>query len=335
MEKRFDVFGMCNALFDIQAEVNDTTLEELKVAKGGMMLISHEEQRAIVPQVYEKLVHTEAGGSGANTMIGIALLGGKACYTSRIGKDDHGRRYRDGLAAQGIQPNLGEGDGDTGISLILVTPDTQRTMCTYLGMAQDLQANDISIEDIQSSRYIYVTGYLWDTENQKEAVLRAMDAARDAGDVKISLSLSDPFCVGRHKEDFLRLLGEYVDVVFANEQEAIGLTDETDMAAAARKLSALCRNGKGIAAVTKDRDGSLLFDGETLHAIPVYPVSAVDTTGAGDMYAAGVLYGLTQNLSLPVAGRIGSYAAAQVVAKLGPRLPSIDKEALEVITKDF
>lgn len=335
MKKRFDVFGMCNALFDIQAEVSDDTLTDLRLDKGGMMLISHEEQRAIVPNIYDKLVHTEAGGSGANTVIGVALLGGTACYTSRVGQDEHGRMYREGLAAQGIQPNLGAGEGDTGISLILVTPDTQRTMCTYLGMAQDLQPADVNIADIEASRYLYVTGYLWDTENQKEAVLRAMDAAKKAGDVKIAFSLSDPFCVGRHKDDFRRLLGEYVDVVFANEQEAIGLTDAADADAAARALSTLCRGGNGLAAVTKDRDGSLLFEGKEMHHIPVYPVTAVDTTGAGDMYAAGLLYGLTQDMSLPVAGRIASYSAAQVVAKLGPRLPSIDPEAIAVITREF
>lgn len=334
MSKRFDVFGMCNALFDIQAEVKDETLTGLKLAKGGMMLISHEEQRAIVPRIYESLVHTEPGGSGANTMIGIALLGGKACYTSRVGWDEHGRLYRDGLLKQGIHPNLGAGDGDTGICLVLVTPDAERTMCTYLGIAQDLQADDVNVEDLRASRYLYVTGYLWDTENQKEAVLRAMEEARNVG-VRIALSLSDPFCVGRHRDDFRRLLGEYVDVVFANEEEARGITGIDDMEAAAKELAGLCRGGNGLVALTLNKEGSLLFQNGDLHRIPVYPVEAIDTTGAGDMYAAGLLYGLTQDLSLAVSGRIASYCAAQVVAKLGPRLPSLDQEALEVIKNEF
>lgn len=330
MDKRFDVFGMCNALFDLQAEVTDETLGALSLAKGGMMLLSHEEQRAIVPTVYTEIVHTEAGGSGANTAIGVALLGGTACYTSRVGDDEHGRSYREGLAAKGVKPNLATGDGDTGVSLILITPDTERTMCTYLGEARELQAGNVDVDDLRASRYLYVTGYLWDTENQKAAVVRAMDAAREAG-VKITFSLSDPFCVGRHRDDFLRLMSEYVDVVFCNDEEAFGLTGTTDPQAALAEMVRLTRGGKGIAAITRNRDGSLLGQGSETWTVPVYPVQAVDTTGAGDMYAAGLLYGLSRDLPLPVAGRIASYCAAQVVARLGPRLESIDPDAIRAI----
>jgi len=330
-ETKFDVFGMCNALYDIQAEVGEAKLADLKLDKGAMMLLSDDEQKAIVPSVYTDIVNTEAGGSGANTMIGIALLGGTACYTSRVGRDEHGRMYREGLAAQSVKANLGEGDGATGVSLIMVTPDAQRTMCTYLGMAQDLRADDVNVDDLQASKYLYITGYLWDTENQKEAVLHAMKEAKGAG-VKVALSLSDPFCVARHKDDFLRLLDEYVDVVFANKDEAVSLTDAKDPREAAQKLAYLTG---GIAVVTLDEAGSLLAQSDELHEIPVYPVKAVDTTGAGDMYAAGILYGLTQNLPLPVTGRLASYCAAQVVAQLGPRLDGFDPKVLEVIKSGF
>jgi len=331
MEKRFDVFGMCNALFDIQAEVTDDVLHELSLGKGGMTLISEEEQRSIVPRVYTEIVNTEAGGSGANTMIGVALLGGTACYTSRVGNDEHGRLYRDGLARQGVKPNLGAGDGDTGISLILVTPDAQRTMCTFLGESRGLHPDDVNLDDLWASRYLYVTGYLWDTENQKEAVLRAMREAK-RGDVKVAFSLSDPFCVDRHRDDFHRLLEEHVDVVFSNEREATGMTGTADPVAAAADLAKL---SGGLAVVTRDRSGSILHDGREAHEVPIFPVQAVDTTGAGDWYAAGVLYGLTQGLPLPTAGRIGAYVAAQVVAKLGPRLDAVDAEAIAVITSDL
>jgi sugar/nucleoside kinase (ribokinase family) len=303
----------------------------LSLGKGGMMLISQDEQRAIVPRIYDRIVNTEAGGSGANTMIGVALLGGTACYTSRIGEDEHGHLYRQGLEKQGVKPNLGVGDGDTGISLILITPDAQRTMCTFLGQSRELTTANVNLDDLRRSKYLYVTGYLWDTENQKEAVLLAMQEAKKAG-VNVSFSLSDPFCVGRHKDDFMQLLSEHVDVVFSNAEEARGMTDEDDIYVAAKRLAAL---SGGIAVVTKDKSGSLLVEGDTVHEIPVYRVEAVDTTGAGDMYAAGVLYGLTQGLPLPVAGRIGSYAAAQVVAKLGPRLEAIDLEAIAVIKSEI
>lgn len=322
---------MCNALYDLQAETPDSVLSELSLAKGSMTLISEEEQREIVPLVYQAIVNTAAGGSGANTMIGVAQLGGTACFTSRVGTDQHGNMYREGLQKQGVKPNLGVGDGDTGISLILVSPDAQRTMCTFLGQARELQADDVNLDDLRDSKYLYVTGYLWDTETQKAAVLRAMQEARAAG-VKVAFSLSDPFCVGRHKEDFLAMLGGYVDVVFANREEAYGLTGWEEAEGAARKLAQICG---GIAVVTRDASGSVIASGDELHEIPAFPVTAVDTTGAGDMYAGGVLYGLTQNLPLPVAGRIGAYAAAQVVAQMGPRLESIDREAILVIANEF
>jgi sugar/nucleoside kinase (ribokinase family) len=331
--KRFDVFGMCNALFDIQAEVSDEVLTALSLAKGSMMLLSEEEQRAIVPEIYAHIVNTGAGGSGANTTIGVTQLGGTACFTSRVGPDEHGISYRNGLAVEGIQPNLGVGDGETGISLILITPDAQRTMCTFLGMARELRADDINLDDLAASRYLYVTGYLWDTETQKEAVIHAMKAAAE-NDVKVAFSLSDPFCVGRHKEDFQRIVRDYADVVFANAEEAMGLTDETTAEAALSALAGMAGRDS-VVAVTKDSNGSLIQQNETICEIPAYAVKAIDTTGAGDMYAAGLLYGLTQDLPLEVSGRIAAYSAAQIVAHLGPRVPSLDKEAVEVIRSGF
>jgi sugar/nucleoside kinase (ribokinase family) len=333
MNKRFDVFGMCNALFDLQAEVSEELLAEVGLAKGGMTLLSDAEQKAIVPQVYRHIVNSESGGSGANTMIGVRQLGGSACFTSRVGQDEHGRAYSEGLASQGVQPNLGAGgDGETGVCLILITPDAQRTMGTYLGLAQKLVPNDVIEDDIRASRYLYITGYLWDTDTQKEAVLHAMQTAKKAGDVKVSFSLSDPFCVHRHKSEFLELLTKYVDVVFANREEAIAITDTDNVDDAA---AALAEMTGGLAAVTSDKDGSLLVRGNEKVVIPVYKVNAVDTTGAGDMYAAGILYGLTQDLPLSVTGRIASYAAGQVVARIGPRLPSLDREAVEVIKRSL
>lgn len=318
-----DVFGMCNALFDLQAEVEDPVLAELGLEKGSMQLLDEERQRQIVPRVYTRIVNTEAGGSGANTMVGVALLGGSACFTSRVGNDEHGTLYRDGLLARGVKANLGVSEGNTGISLILVTPDTQRTMGTYLGQSLSLTAGDVNLADLRSSRYLYVTAYLWDTDNQKEAVLHAMREANRAG-VKVALSLSDPFCVHRHRGDLLRLIREHVDLLFGNYQEAQALTGTATPEAA---LQALAGHSE-IAVVTLDEKGALLQQGERLFTIPVYRVLPVDTTGAGDMFAAGLLYGLTQGLPLDVTGRIAAYAAAQVVARLGPRLPWISRDAI-------
>jgi hypothetical protein len=319
---QYDVYGMCNALFDIQAEVQEETLSELDLAKGSMALITDEQQRKIVSTVYTSIVNSAPGGSGANTMIGVAQLGGTASFTSRVGPDQHGERYRAGLLSKGVKPNLGVGAGDTGVSLILITPDAQRTMLTFLGMSRSLQRRDVVVDDLVNSKFLYVTGYLWDTDTQKDAVLFAMSEANRAG-VHVALSLSDPFCVHRHKQDFLKLLREHVDVVIGNAHEAMALTETESALDAVRRLGESCR----IAAVTMDERGSLLWADGAERPVAPFPVKAVDTTGAGDMYAAGLLYGLTHGLSIDGAGRLASYMAAQVVAHLGPRLEEVDREA--------
>jgi sugar/nucleoside kinase (ribokinase family) len=196
-------------------------------------------------------------------------------------------------------------------------------MCTYLGRSRELAVGDINLDDLRASRYLYVTGYLWDTEEQKEAVLRAMREANRAG-VRVAFSLSDTFCVDRHREDFRQLLRRHVDVVLGNLQEAQALTGADTPLDAVRALA----EHSDIAVVTMDSGGSLIQQGERVYEIPAYPVTPVDTTGAGDMFAAGILYGLTRELPLEVTGRIAAYAAAQVVGKLGPRLEAIDEAVL-------
>lgn len=320
----YDVFGMCNALYDIQAEVSDALLAELGVEKGGMFLIDAERQREMVTKVYEHIVNSESGGSGANTMIGLAQLGGKGCYTSRVADDEHGALYAAKLHERQVRASLGRGIGETGICLVLVTPDTERTLCTFLGIARELQPEDIALDLLKQSKYLYVTGYLWDTDNQKEAVLLAMRTAKEAG-VKVAFCLSDSFCVNRHKSDFLQIIRDYVDLVIGNEDEAMALTEKTTPQAAVRALEA------DLAAVTMGGKGSLVRQGETVLEIPPVRIQPVDTTGAGDMYSAGILYGLTHDLGLEKTGRLASYMAAQVVAKLGPRLETLDEAAVAAL----
>jgi sugar/nucleoside kinase (ribokinase family) len=257
-------------------------------------------------------------------MIGIAQLGGTACFTSCVGRDEHGALYRNNLAKKRVQPNMADGEGDTGICLVLITPDAQRTMLTYLGAARELKPQDITLDDLRASTYLYVTAYLWDTDTQKEAVLHAMSEANRAG-VKVALSLSDPFCVDRHKVDLLRIVQDHVDVLFGNYAEAQAMTDTDNPQDALRVLS----EHSEIAVVTLDEKGSMIRRGDDVYDIPPYPVRAVDTTGAGDMYAAGLLYGLTQGLPLDVTGRIASNAASQVVAQLGPRLDKIERATID------
>lgn len=315
----FDVFGMCNALMDVQAKVDEEILSELGLQKGGMFLIDEAKRRYLMEHLADRIVHSEAGGSGANTMIGVALLGGRVCYTSKVARDDLGALYRRSLSEKGVKPNLAVGEGSTGVSFILLTPDVQRTMCTYLGASQQLRPDEVNIDDLRRSRYLYITGYMWDTETQKQAVLHAMQEANRAG-VRVAFSLSDIFCVRRHKPDFQRLLEQHVDVLIGNAAEAQELSGADNPRHAARLLADYC----DVAVVTMDSRGALIRQGSTAYEIPAFRVEAIDTTGAGDMYAAGLLYGLCAGWSLDAAGRLAAYTAAQVVTKMGARLDSIE-----------
>lgn len=315
----YDVFGMCNALVDMQVQVEECVLAELGVQKGGMFLIDQTQRHQLLERLARYMVHSEAGGSGANTMIGIALLGGTACYTSKVAEDAQGDLYRRSLCDKGVKPNLAVGEGSTGVSFILMTPDAQRTMCTYLGASQQLRPEEVNVDDLRQSRYLYITGYMWDTESQKMAVLHAMHEANRAG-VRVAFSLSDLFCVRRHKADFQRLLEQHIDVLIGNAAEAQELSGTDDPYRAVQTLSEYC----DVAVVTMDSRGALIRHRKTTYEIPAFRVQAVDATGAGDMFAAGLLYGLCQGLPLEVSGRLAAYAAAQVVTRIGARLDSLD-----------
>jgi len=306
----FDVYGMCNPLYDIQAELTDEMLAQTGFEKGGMNLIDEDAQKALLARISGNIVNAESGGSGANTMIGVALLGGTACYTGKLADDEHGMLYAGKLREKGVQLFASPGVGRTGTCVVLITPDAERTLCTYLGVCRDLGPEDVDAAALIASQYLYVTGYLWDTESQ---------TARSNG-VKVALSLSDPFCVNRHKAAFLDIASDFVDLLIGNHEEMQELTGTVCPEDAIRATSELC----DMSAVTVGSSGSLLRDGDTIYAVSPFAVDAVDTTGAGDTYAAGLLYGLTRGIPLDQTGRIAGYLAAQVVGKLGPRLEHVN-----------
>jgi len=319
----FDAFGMCNAIFDVQAEIADEGLAKLDLVPGSMSLVDQDRQRVLRDAVGNRIVNAEAGGSGANTMIGLAQLGGRTCFSSKVGDDELGARYRSSLERWGVKANLGLHSADTGVSVVLITPDAQRTMNTYLGASQSMLPQDVVLDDLRSSRFLYVTGYLWDTDGQKEAVLHAMREANKAG-VKVAFSLADLFCVDRHRSDFSELLDAHVDIVLANEDEARALTGLTDTDAAVRELA---RRGGHLAVVTCGGQGSYLCDERGVTEVGSHPVDLVDTTGAGDMYAAGILFGLSRGLDWTQTGRLASWLASQVISQYGPRLETFDRDA--------
>lgn len=317
----FDVSCLCNPLYDIQAEVSDDLLGSLGFDKGGTHMVDHGRQRELVSRIYEHIVNAEPGGSGANTAIGVSLLGGKAAYTGRVGGDEHGRLYRDGLSLKKVKANLVEGEGDTGICIVLVTPDSQRTMVTYLGCSLGLTPDDLVEEDIQRSRFLYVTAYLWDTPGQRDAVRQAAEIARARG-VRVALSLSEARCVGRHADDLRGFLRDHVSVLITNLPEATALTGQAKPREAALALG---RDVETVA-LTLGAKGSLLARDGSITEVPAHTVRVVDRTGAGDMYAAALLYGMAKGHDLARTGRLASVAAGKVVANLGPRLADLDGE---------
>ena len=315
MEK-FDVYGVCNPLIDLLSHIPDSFLKKRGIEKNIMHLISLEEQQELLLALTAEMLTVEfaAGGSGANTMIGISQLGGRTAFSGKIGRDEHGRLYREKLEYLGVSARLAEGDGSTGSSLVLVSDDGCRTMNTYLGMCQELQAPDIEPEVIEAAKYLYLTGYLWDTESQKKAVRTALDEAKRVG-TRVALSLSDPFCVTRHKEDFKSLLQGYASMVFSNQEEAFTLL-ETDVTQEA--VDTMSKWTETVVLTLGENGAIISHLGQTYYIDP-YPIRVEDTTGAGDAFAAGFLFGMTHDFSPLESGRIAAALAGAVIEQTGPR----------------
>jgi len=258
-----------------------------------------------------------SGGSAANTVVGVAELGGRAGYCGKVGDDDLGRFYRDDLDGVGVRFEGASSTEPTGTALVLITPDAQRTMLTCLGASALLDANDAPQASLEGCAYVYVEGYLLPGESTRRAALAAIEAAKARG-VRVALTVSDPFVVAQSAALLWELIEGPVDLLFCNEIEAAALVGTDDMVECARALHRKATN----VALTLGAKGSVLMHEGTLHPVEGVNVEPVDTTGAGDMYAAGILYGLTHGLSWPEAGRLASHAAARVVSVLGARLPA-------------
>ncbi|MFN7898795.1 MAG: adenosine kinase, partial [Synechococcaceae cyanobacterium] len=258
-----------------------------------------------------------SGGSAANTLAGLAQLGAKAGFIGRVRDDQLGAIFAHDIRSVGarFETPAATAGPSTARCLILVTPDAQRTMCTFLGASVLLDPSDLDLSLVAKAKVLYLEGYLWDSEAAKRAFIAAAETARANGG-EVALSLSDAFCVDRHRESFQELVDGHVDILFANEMEITSLYKANSFDAAVEQVRGRCR----IAALTRSGEGSLLLSGETRIEIPPYRLgSLVDTTGAGDLYAAGFLYGHTQGLALETCGHLGSLCAGQVVTQLGPR----------------
>ncbi len=310
-----DVYGVGNALVDIQVSVNDKKLEELKYAKGMMTLVDDAAQQQVLSSISDHTVTKCAGGSAANTIMGIADFGGKAAYAGKVAEDAIGSFFFEDMRRIGVEIQVPPATGQSGTCVILISEDAERTMLTNLGVSSTLAPDDIDEELIKQAKYVYVEGYLFTGEPTKSAALNAIQLAKKHN-VKVAFTVSDPFLIQYHKDEFWKLIEGPVDLLFCNLEEARALTGKHDAVECAHEIHKHAEN----VALTLGGDGSLLMhNGQT---IPIEGVTckAIDTTGAGDMYAAGILYGITNGLSWKQSGHLASHAAARIVSQLGARL---------------
>jgi len=316
MGERFDVAGIGNAIVDVIFPATDQFLLEHGIAKSVMTLID-EFRAAVLLTAAEKATQV-SGGSAANTMAGLASFGGKGLFIGKVKDDPLGRTFTEDLNGIGVRFDtpMAEESLPTACCIIAVTPDGHRSMSTYLGACRELHPDDIDPGTIGNANILYVEGYLWDEEAPKAAIRKAIAAAKGAGR-KVAFTLSDPFCVGRYRSEFLHLMKQDIDILFANEDEAKALFEVGTFGEALRGaqewngLAALTRSEKGC--VIADADGEVLL----LEAEPVKKV--IDTTGAGDQFAAGFLYGLSRGRDLRTCARLGAVAAAEVIGHYGAR----------------
>jgi len=322
-DARYDVVGIGNALVDVISHAADDFLDRHGLVKGWMDLIDTD--RAM--HLYQALGSAVemSGGSAANTMCGVASFGGKAAYLGKVSDDDLGRVFGHDLLAVGVQFRPGDHRNEvpTGRCIIVVTPDAERTMNTYLGASSLLAISDVDDEAVAGGRVLYMEGYLYDRPEAKQAFRHAAGIAHSAGRM-VSLTLSDSFCVDRHRDDFMSLVIDEVDLLFGNEAELMALYQTDSFDTAVEALRQHCP----LAAITVGAKGSIIVTEHELIPVPPVPVRRViDTTGAGDLYASGFLFGLTTGRPLPECGQLGSIAAAEVISHVGPR-PLIELRSL-------
>jgi sugar/nucleoside kinase (ribokinase family) len=314
---QYDVYALGNALVDMEYEVEPDDLKHLSIDKGVMTLVDEAHKLRIMEHLRERHHHRGSGGSAANSVIALCQLGGSGYYACKVANDELGRFYlkdlRDGGVATRDTSFLDE--GDTVRCVVLVTPDSDRTMCTYLGISGNLSLHEIDQDALRASKWFYTEGYLVTSDTARVAAIEARKLAERSG-VKTALSLSDPNMVRFFKDGLKEMIGERLDMVFANEEEAMGMAEADNLDDAVAYLKNIAREF----AITRGPKGALVWDGAQAIDIDPVPVTPVDTVGAGDMFAGAFLYGLTQGWSHQRAGDLASAASAELVTSLGPRL---------------
>lgn len=321
MKKTIDITAVENALIDLLVHVDEETITRNHLDKGIMKLVDQDVQAQLLASVGAQ-AEVETGGSAANVLRGAAALGATASYSSAIGDDRNGRLFKERLAALGITDRTRVHPGQTtGSCVVLVTPDAERTMNTHLGACREYVPADLPADDIAATQLFFTTGYMWDTPNQIEAVETALVLARRAG-AKIALDVADPFAVNRSGDAFRQLMEDgLIDILFANAEEAKMLVDAEGETAALKIAEQV-----PLVAVKAGSEGSFVATGGSIFRAEIFPVTAVDSTGAGDMYAGGFLFGVARGLDPLTCARLGSFLAADNIARIGVRLSADIRE---------
>jgi len=320
-----DVYGLGNALVDIEYEVDEDFFPAHGVRRGVMTLVSHERQEALISALRERgdVRKMMGGGSVANSLYAISNYGGGAFFSCKVANDEAGSFYLRELRRHGIATRGDFHQAQTGRCLVMISPDAERTMHTFLGAAEFLSPADLDLDAARRSKYIYIEGYLASSDCGRAAAIELRRCAEAAG-VKTALSFSDPSLLEIFPRQMKEMLGDGVDLLFCNEQEALLWTGARNLTAACAELRAIARRF----VVTRSAEGAILFDGGEFTEIDAVKVNAIDTTGAGDAFAGGFLHALTTSQSFPEAGQLATRTAAKVVSRFGPRLEAGDYRSI-------
>ncbi|MCE2027546.1 adenosine kinase [Sessilibacter corallicola] len=315
----YDIYGIGNALVDTEIEVTDSDLEAFGIEKGFMTLVDESRQFELMELLKSHLVASRraSGGSACNTIIAASYFGAKTFYSCKLANDENGKFYLNDLERAGVDylPEFANHEGTSGKCLVMITPDAERTMNTYLGISEKIGEEQLYLPAIGKSQYIYIEGYLSSSDTARAAVAKLREQAKNSN-VKTALTFSDPAMVNYFREPLTEMIGDGVDLLFCNEEEALSFTDTSELSDAIEAIKAFTKTF----AITRGAEGAIVFDGETLSEIAPNKANPIDTNGAGDLFAGAFLYAISQGHSFVEAGNLASLASATLVEQFGPRL---------------
>ena len=327
--KKYDVTGIGNALVDIEFKVTDQFFKDNEVEKGLMTLVDEERQNALMEVINTSEAKKQCGGSAANTVIAVSQFGGSSYYCCKVANDELGQFFVQDMKDSGVDNNLDPErleEGITGKCLVMVTDDSERTMNTFLGITQNFSVKDVNEAAIKDSKYLFIEGYLVTSPNGKEAMMHAKKIAESAG-TKVALTFSDPAMVKYFKANFEDVIGPSVDLLFTNEEEAMLFTGKDNLLEAREELKKAAKHF----IITQGKNGAMIFDGDTFIDIEPYKTTAIDSNGAGDMFAGAFMYGITNGHNYASSGKLASMASSKIVSQFGPRLKW--HEAKEILAR--